>query len=49
MYMYLIKFYISLNLSEMGGYVGLLLGVSLMDITSLIDQISTILNQKLKK
>ena len=34
-------------LAEVGGYVGLLLGVSLMDIASLFDKACIIINQKL--
>ena len=34
-------------LAEVGGYVGLLLGVSLMDIASLFDKVFVIVNQKL--
>ena len=33
-------------LAEVGGYVGLLLGVSLMDIASLFDKACIIINQK---
>ena len=33
-------------LAEVGGYVGLLLGVSLMDIASLFDKVFIIVNQK---
>ena len=36
-------------LAEVGGYVGLLLGVSLMNITSLIDKLLTIINLKCSK
>ena len=36
-------------LAEVGGYIGMLLGVSLMDFASLIDRMFAIINQKLAK
>ena len=36
-------------LAEVGGYIGLLLGVSLMDFASLIDKMFALINQKLTK
>ena len=36
-------------LAEVGGYIGMLLGVSLMDFASLIDQMFAIINQKFSK
>ena len=36
-------------LAEVGGYIGLLLGVSLMDFASLIDRMFPLINQKLTK
>ena len=36
-------------LAEVGGYVGLLLGVSLMNMTSLIDKLLTIIKLKCSK
>ena len=36
-------------LAEVGGYIGMLLGVSLMDFASLIDRMFAIINQKFSK
>ena len=36
-------------LAEVGGYIGMLLGVSLMDFASLIDRMFAIINQKFAK